>query len=247
MQTNYQEYNFEKSLDRIDEILNSSDNGYKKLNHIPSESQLTYNNGFYVNATSLFVDLRNSTQLSQKHKRPVLAKVYRSFISEVIAIMNGNNKCKYVHIDGDCVSGVYDTPYQVDIDSVLDDAAKINTLINILSCKFGKKDYSGIRAGIGIHYGRLLFIKTGFKGSGLNDVAWIGESLNISAKLSGLGGKNYISPIVMSKVVFDNIKEFNENYKDWFFCEYNDNLNIEYYHGDIIDIDMNKWYEKNCS
>jgi len=140
MQTNFQKYDFEKSLERIDEILNSSNNNYKELDYIPSESQLTYNNGFYVNATSLFVDLRDSTGLSQNHTRPVLAKIYRSFISEVIAIMNGNLNCKYIHIDGDCVSGVYDTPYKPNIYSVLDDVVKINTLVNILSCKLKKKD-----------------------------------------------------------------------------------------------------------
>ena len=246
MQTNFKIYNFDKSLERIDEILNSSDNNYQEVNYIPSESQLTYNNGFYVYATSLFVDLRNSTKLSQSHKRPVLAKIYRSFISEVIAIINGNNKCKYIHIDGDCVSGVYDTPYQTDIDSLLDDAVKINTLIKILSCKFEKKGYSSIRAGIGMHYGRLLFIKTGFKGSGLSDVAWMGEALNISAKLSGLGSKNYISPIIMSEVVFNNIKEFNEKYDEWFSYGYNYDLNIGYYQGNVINIHMNEWYENNC-
>ena len=247
MQTNFQQYDFEKSLNRIDEILNSSDNDYQEVNYIPSESQLTYSNGFYVNATSLFVDLRDSTKLSKNHRRPVLAKIYRSFISEVIAILNGNRKCKYIHIDGDCVSGVYDTPYKEDIDSVFGDAAMINTLVNILSCKLEKKGYSSIKAGIGLHYGRLLFIKTGFKGSGLNDIAWMGEALNISAKLSGLGAKNYISPIIMSEVVFNNIKEFNEKkYDEWFSYGYNYDLNIGYYQGDVINTIMNDWYKENC-
>jgi class 3 adenylate cyclase len=246
MKTNHQKYNFELSLKRIDEILNSSNDNYKEVNCIPSDSQLTYNNGFYVNATSLFVDLRDSTQLSKKHKRPVLAKIFKSFISETIAIMNANENCKYIHIDGDCVSGVYDTPYQEDIHSVVDDAFKINTLIKILSCKFLKKGYSEIKAGIGIEYGRLLFIKTGFSGSGLNDIGWMGEALNISSKLSSLGNKNYISPIVISETIFDNIKNFNENYEDWFHKDYDYNLVLSYYHGDIFNILMYEWYEKNC-
>jgi class 3 adenylate cyclase len=246
MKTNHQYYNFEKSLERVDEILNLPNDEYKELNYIPSESQLTYTNGFYVNATSLFVDLRDSTRLSQKHTRPVLAKIYRSFISEVIAIMNGNKNCKYIHIDGDCVSGVYDTPYQSDIYSVLDDAIKINTLIKILSCKFKRKGYSEIKAGIGIDYGRLLFIKTGYKGSGLNDVAWMGNALNISAKLSGLGSKNFISPIVMTDTVFNKVKDFNKKYSEWFYSGYDYNLGLSYYHGNVIKTYMNDWYEKNC-
>jgi len=246
MKTNYQNYEFEKSLERIDEILNTSDNNYKEVKNIPSEEQLTYTNGFYVYATSLFVDLRDSTILSQKHSRPVLAKIYRIFISEVIAIMNGNDNCKYIHIDGDCVSGLYNTPYKSDIHSVLNDTFKINTLINILGCKFKKKGYSEIKAGIGIDYGRLLFIKTGFKGSGLNDVSWMGSSLNISAKLSGLGSKSFTNPIVMSKVVYDNIKDFNKKYEEWFYSGYDYDLGLSYYHGNVINLNMNSWYEENC-
>ena len=184
VQTNQKDYNLAESIGRIDEILNSSNNNYTELDYIPAESQLTYSNGFYVNATSLFVDLRDSSGLAEKHRRPVLAKMFRSFISEVIAIVNGNSRCKYIHIDGDCVSAIYDTPLKTDIDSVFQDAAMINSLINILSCKFQKKGYLSIQAGIGIDYGRLLFIKSGYKGSGLNDIAWMGTELNNSAKLS---------------------------------------------------------------
>ena len=245
MQTNHIEYDFANSLQRIDEILNSSNDRYKEANSIPTESQLTYTNGYYVKATSLFVDLRNSTGLSQNHKRPVLAKIFKSFISEIIAIINGNSLCKYIHIDGDCVSAVYDTPTKKNIYAVIDDVVKINTLINILSCKYKKKGYSGIKAGIGIDYGRLLFIKTGYKGSGLNDVAWMGKTLNISSKLSAIGSKNGINPIVMSEIIFDNVKDLNNNYKKWFSLYYDYNLG-NYYHGNIVNTYMNKWYEDNC-
>ena len=245
MQTNRIEYNFTNSLQRVDEILNSSNNEYNEVSNIPRESQLTYTNGYYVKATSLFVDLRNSTGLSQNHKRPVLAKIFKSFISEIIAIINGNPLCKYIHIDGDCVSAVYDTPTNKDIDLVIDDAVKINTLMKILSCKYIKKGYSNIEAGIGIDYGRLLFIKTGYKGSGLNDVAWMGKTLNISSKFSAIGSKNGINPIVMSEVIFDKIKDLNYNYKSWFSLCYDYKLE-NYYHGNIINTYMNKWYEDNC-
>lgn len=245
MQTNYIKYDFNSSLQRIDNILNLSNDKYSEIDNIPNESQLTYENGYYVNATSLFVDLRDSTELSQEHKRPVLAKIFKSFISETIAVINGNNLCKYIHIDGDCVSAVYDTPTQRDIDSVLNDAIKINTLIKILSCKYDKKGYSNIKSGIGIDYGRLLFIKTGYKGSGLNDLAWMGKTLNISSKLSSVGSKNGIGSIVISEVIFNNIKDIDDNYKVWFSFYYDNKLG-NYYHGNIINTNMNKWYKDNC-
>jgi len=73
----------------------------------------------------------------------------------------------------------------------------------------------------------------------------MGNALNISAKLSGLGSKNFIGPIVMTDTIFNNIKDFNEKYTEWFYCEYDINLG-HYYHGNVINMYMNKWYEKNC-
>ena len=241
MQTNQKDYNLTESIGRIDEILNSSNNNYTELDYIPAESQLTYSNGFYVNATSLFVDLRDSSGLAEKHRRPVLAKMFRSFISEVIAIVNGNSRCKYIHIDGDCVSAIYDTPLKTDIDSVFQDAAMINSLINILSCKFQKKGYSSIQAGIGIDYGRLLFIKSGYKGSGLNDIAWMGTALNNSAKLSSKASKDFRDPILLTKDIYNNLRE---DYKN--LCSsYLDGF-IEYFESNAVNIPMQNWCEDNC-
>ena len=48
MQATGKTYNFSDSLSRIDEILNSSDNNYEERKDIPSRSQLTFTNGFYV-------------------------------------------------------------------------------------------------------------------------------------------------------------------------------------------------------
>ena len=48
MQATGKTYNFSDSLSRIDEILNSSHNNYEERKDIPSRSQLTFTNGFYV-------------------------------------------------------------------------------------------------------------------------------------------------------------------------------------------------------
>jgi len=89
MQTNGTFYDFDKSITRIDEILDKSDKSFEELDYIPSRDKLTYKNGFYVNCTALFVGIKDSSTLPSKHKRPTLAKIYRSYISEVVSIMNG--------------------------------------------------------------------------------------------------------------------------------------------------------------
>ena len=92
-------YNFSKSLERIDDILNSSDNNYKKHTGIPLEGSLTFQNGFYVGITVVFIDIRGSKKLAEKHTRPILAKIYRSYISEVIAVLKGNSTINDIFIE----------------------------------------------------------------------------------------------------------------------------------------------------
>ncbi len=123
MKANYSNYDFYKSIDRINEILNSSDNNYENHEGIPSREDLTFTNGYYVDVTVLFVDMRASKELSSKHKRPVLAKIYRSYISEIVAILKGNLNISEIYIEGDGVWGVFNTTKKYHIDSVFLTAA----------------------------------------------------------------------------------------------------------------------------
>lgn len=103
MESTNKNYDFGASLTRIDEILDASNDSFEESDSIVDRSKLTYTNGFYVKATALFVDIRDSSNMTDAHKRPVLAKIYRSFISEMVALMNGHPTCKEVNINGDCV------------------------------------------------------------------------------------------------------------------------------------------------
>ena len=76
-------YNIEKSAERIQEILDSNNANYEeKGTVVPSRATLTYNKGYYVNVTALFIDIVGSSKLIEACQRPTLAKIYRSFISE---------------------------------------------------------------------------------------------------------------------------------------------------------------------
>jgi len=244
LETNYKYYDYEKSITRIDDILNKQDSSFEELKTFPSTDKLTFKNGFYVNATALFVDIRDSSNLTDKHRRPALAKIYRSFISEVIAILNGNSNCKYINVDGDCVSGVYETPNKSDIDSVFKDAYTISSMVDILNCKLKKKNITEIEIGIGLDYGRLLLIKAGFAGSGLNEVAWMGDALNTASKLCSKANKDTSYEILVSYDVYQNLNEHNQELLN--HISYNYSLSIDYYGRNVIRIDMNEWYKENC-
>jgi class 3 adenylate cyclase len=241
METNHTYYDFEKSRSRIDEILDESDKSFEELDSIPSRDKLTYKNGFYVNCTALFVDIRDSSILPTKHKRPALAKIYRSYISEVVAVMNGNLNCKEIEIDGDCISGIYNTPSKADIDSVFNNAYTISSILRILNCKFEKRGIENINIGIGIDYGRALMIKAGYNGSGLNKVVWMGDVVNSASNLCNKANKGWDSnEIFVSEDIFNNLNEQNQKLLSW-------NQKNSCYHGDVINTGMEEWYQNNCT
>jgi class 3 adenylate cyclase len=94
METDNVPFELEESVERIKDIITAGDNTYEDKKEIPARASLTYTNGFYVSATALFVDIRESSELTNFHRTRVLAKLYRAFISEMTAIMNGNSNCR---------------------------------------------------------------------------------------------------------------------------------------------------------
>lgn len=238
MQANYKTYDSEKSRDRIDEILDSSDNNYEDKKEIPSRDNLTFTNGYYVYGSAIFIDMRGSKEYANNHKRPVLAKVYRSYISELVAVLNSLDNVRELYIEGDCVWAVYNTPKKPDIDSVFSIAAKANSLIDTINVKLRKKKYTEIKAGIALHYGETLMIKAGYKGSNINEVTWIGNLVSDTAYLCSKASRSNSKKILYSNVFYSNLKDENQKML-------NKNKSHDCYEGNIINTEMNKWVEDN--
>jgi class 3 adenylate cyclase len=234
-------YDVDKSSGRMDDILNASSGNFSDKDSIPARSSLTYTNGFYVNVTALFIDIADSSDMTDDHKRPTLAKIYRSFISECTAIMNSESTCKEINIHGDCVWGVFETPTKSDVDAVFSVSAKLNSLIKILNYKLRKKGYSEISVGIGIDDGRALMVKAGYSGSGLNDVIWMGDVVNSASKISGIAGRNGRKSIFVSGCIYSNLNEHNQKLLSSTIVD-----RVTYYSGNTINSAMDKWYEDNC-
>lgn len=240
MKSNHQYYDFEKSRLRIDDILKTEDKYFEEVDSIPSIDKLTFNNGFYINKTSaLFVDIVDSSKLPSKYQRPVLARLYRSFISEAVAVINGNEYCAEVNINGDCVWGVFDSQYKNQIDSVFSTAAQISSIIDTLNCKYKKKGIDPISVGIGLAFGRVLMIKAGYSGSGLNDTVWMGDVVNESSNLCSYGNQSYSDREMMVSSDFrENLNDDNKKLLEW-------NSNRQCYHGNVINIAMDNWLTDN--
>lgn len=240
MESNHINYDFDKGLQRLDNIIDLSDSSFEERDEIPKRDELRFNNGFYVNCSALFVDIRNSSNLPSVHRRPTLAKIYRSYISETVAIMNSIDSCAEINIVGDAVSGIFNTPKKIDIQNLFETVAEISCIIEILNCKLNKKSITPIEVGIGLSYGRALMIKAGYSGSGINDVIWMGEVVNYASKLSNYGNKTlYDKKIMVSHVIRDNLTEDQRGHLEF-------NFNRNCYHCDVVESEMHEWYKKNC-
>jgi hypothetical protein len=140
MRSNNESYDIAKSSERIDEILATNTGVYPESPTIPTHDKLNYTNGYYVDVGALFIDIRDSTGLTDVHRRPTLSKLYRCFVSECVAVINSNPYCKEVNIHGDCVWGVFEGMNNKVIREIFNTAARLESLTELLNCKFKKNN-----------------------------------------------------------------------------------------------------------
>ncbi len=239
MEASYSSYDFNKSIERIDDILDGSDTSYEDKDSVPPRSSLTFKNGFYVECSAMFIDMRGSKSLNEKHKRPVLAKIYKTYISELVAVLKGHENVCEISIEGDCVWGIFNTPLKSDINKLFNIASKVSSLIDILNIKYKRKGYSELSVGIGISYGTTLLIKAGYVGSGINEVVWLGKLVGEAAKLCSYGNKTILDyELMISNIVYNNLSEHNKGLLS-------KNTTYDCYHGNIKNVDMNDWVKRN--
>lgn len=256
MKTKHIKFNFEDSLKRIDSILNDSTT-YEESENIPSVDNLTFTNGKYVKSASFFIDLRGSTDLIEKkgRKSKSLARIYRAYISEIVAIVNSFDTCKEVNIVGDCVSAMFSGKTETSnkpVIEALQAASMSNAMMSVLNVKFKKKydDLKDIKAGIGVALGRALVIKAGFSGSGINDLVYMGDVVNKASKMCELAYKEYTdSAICVTEEVYNNAHSFKANHKGETFQNFlklrihNKYNNV--YTGNFIRTNIEGWVNDN--
>lgn len=239
MDGNYKPYNYVSSSDRIRAILDQPAGSFEEADSLPDRDKLTYTNGFYGMCSAIFIDIRDSAGLTSKHKRPTLAKIYRAFISEMVAVLNSTPIVREVSIVGDCVWAVYNTPYKKNISTVFTVACQANTLLKLLNHHFSKKGIDPVKIGIGIDYGRALMIKAGFNGSGINDVIYMGDVVNSAAHLAHEAGRGWNDSIIIGDAIHCNLGEDDQK---WLSSGYLSGHGTVY-RGNVILSDMDAWVE----
>jgi class 3 adenylate cyclase len=239
-------YDFQAGKKRIDDILRNRLEIIEK-DEVPSDSNFTFNNGYYCWVTALFVDIRDSSDLFADEDREKVSKIIRSFSSETIEILRSSEKLREIGIRGDCVYAIYTTPLKHDIRDIVDRGTYVNTLMKELNQLLEKKKYPTIEVGIGIATAQELVVKAGRKDVGINSKVWIGDAVTRASNLSSLGNKGYIRSIVLSSLAYENmidlwVKLYGKGAKSWFKERYDDNYGT-YYDGDVVDVEFNDWID----
>ena len=238
-------YDYKKGKERIEEIL---DNKLEiiEVNKIPKDDSFTFSNGYYGWVTGIFVDIRDSSTLFADENKEKVAKIIRSFTSEIIEILRDDDNLREIGIRGDCVYAIYTTPQKVDIYELAEKTFYINTYMRMLNELLKKRSLPQIKAGIGMSSAQELVVKAGRKDVGINSKVWIGEAITKASNLSSIGNKNGNSALVYSYYSYINFIEklekdnSSKNSKNW-FTYHSDEKNGVYYTADIIIGSFNKW------
>lgn len=237
-------YDYKSGKKRIDEILDNNLEVLEK-DKIPTDNDFTFDNAYKSWITSIFIDIRNSSELFSNEDKELMAKIIKCFTSEVIEILRIDDNLREIGIRGDCVYAIYTTQCTNDIYNILYMSFYINTFMSMLNGLLYNKGIQNISVGIGLSTAEELVIKAGRKGAGINNKVWIGEAVSKASKLSSLGNKNWLNSIILSNLLYSNtidilVKISGEKAKDWFNEHYDSDYGT-YYDANVIIKDFNEW------
>lgn len=195
-------------IDKVKEILDSNFE-ITKVSYVPdiSDPKLTFGNkGLSFPATVLYIDMRGSTAILNKHHKYTVAKIHMAYFHTIIKIIKPYNG-KIRSFNGDSVL-VFFYDYSVDI---ISRAVSVAMQIKfMLSSDDGIADYlkkySPIDFGIGIDHGEILCTKIGEPRITNNqDLIWIGNPVNKATAISDKCSKpNHIG---ISFATYQNLRD----------------------------------------
>ncbi|EFD81077.1 MULTISPECIES: adenylate/guanylate cyclase domain-containing protein [Fusobacterium] len=244
-------YDYKNGKSRIEEILNNKMEIIEK-EKVPKDDNFTFDNGYYSWVSAIFVDIRESSKLFTDKDKEKVAKIIRSFTSEIIEILREDDNLREIGIRGDCVYAIYTTPNQSDTYEIAEKTFFINTFMEMLNILLEEKSYPTIKVGIGMSTAQELVVKAGRKNVSINSKVWIGDAVTKASNLSSLGNKDGVLPIVFSELSYINFIEklventSNDDPKSW-FKKYSTNEYGIYYSANIIKNGFYNWIKNGMN
>jgi class 3 adenylate cyclase len=176
---------------------------------VPSEDSIKLgNDGVKLDATVLYADMADSTDLVDRYTPKFAAEIYKTFLHCAGKIIR-NEGGEITAYDGDRIMAVFITGGKNT--SAVRAAMKIKWAVQEIIAPAQKKQYANtnytLRHAVGIDTSKLFVARTGVRGA--NDLVWVGRAANYAAKLASLPeGFAYITAEVYN-VILDEAKYSN--------------------------------------
>lgn len=190
----------EDFFDNINSVINDWKNTgftFNPKTYVPGldDTNLTYGNGeekkgIEINTCVLFVDIRDSVQLTKSKQVRTMGKIYSVFTHCVL--LAAQYEGGYVrNIIGDRVMVVF--PQEDCYRKAVKCAITINHIASMINKKIDNFEF---KCGIGVDYGKLSVMKVGIQKKGAeNDdnkgLVWVGDPANLASRLTDCANKEF--------------------------------------------------------
>lgn len=144
-----------------------------------------------LTATSLFIDLRQSSDITNAFRRQTAAKMLKAYFSGSVRIINANNG-SVRSFNGDGMLALFrgDQRSSNAVKAAMQTKWFVAEVLQPRFEQYFQNNRSsfgsslGFNIGCGLDDGDIYAVKVGIRGT--NDVAWVGRCTNTSAKLANL-------------------------------------------------------------
>lgn len=225
-------YNYLEGLERIDLRLQTNLDS-NRIPTIPGFDECGSRGTILCYGTVVSIQLRpveDEYKIDESQK----LKIIESFFSEACQIIRSNSSCRDIIVSNLTITAIYNTALKSEIDDVINDLARIRSLISIIEKKSNiTRGLIDIR--ISACYSSLSM--TVIESSEISKhFLWSGDAIKTSHKmLDDIDN----SSILISKLVWDNLSESNQK------CFIPHNQLSGMYVGNIVNVVMNNWLDSN--
>lgn len=154
--------------------------------------------GKVIETCVLFVDIRDSVALTDKHKHQTMGRVYTAFTKAVLKVAKYHGG-HVRNIIGDRVMVVFP------VENCFKNAVDCSVSINHIASKIINQRFNvNFKCGIGIAYGKLRVIKVGIQRRGAEHsenkgLIWVGKPANYASRITDMANKRIEEELVEIK------------------------------------------------
>ena len=194
--------------EKVTDIIDSSF-VVENINVVPDlgDTRLTFSNkGLQFEATILYIDMRESTKILNKHNKTTIAKLHMAYFHTIVKIANqlGGDVRSF---NGDGMLVFFQGTTKISLSNAVKAAMKMKYMLTDSDSKVSKKlkKYSALNFGIGLDDGKILCTKVGISGTNNRDLVWVGNPVNKSVKIGDmLEAPNHVG---ISSYVYNNLTD----------------------------------------